>query len=354
MWLLLAIGCCLISLSTAGRPPIRHPKSTNSNDDSNRQYNNYNDNNYNGNNYNGNNYNYNKQETTTGRQVPLELHLNFTFPENGLPPLKLNMGVVSQYLNEMSEKINYMNGSFVPQKMKKTLLVNITNPNKPLKPIPSEVFAAGLPKGALIPGDVVKPCRNFIVSTCNALCRVQLRSCSFLCDGRRDCLTSCETSLKTCSSFCDSTFSQLDDLLKLPGKGVDGVFDLMGNAENATTSSLLDEFKNEIPNVNFYLSKCLQNCGSNTTCVAQCHHVCHNIWQKPTLKSAALQDSQTLVRYANPSVPIDYPIPASPVSSYSVGSQMRDADDDSGDATSSNDNGEQQKDDTLDTVDAQL
>jgi hypothetical protein len=33
---------------------------------------------------------------------------------------------------------------------------------------------------------------------------------------------------------------------------------------------------------------------------------------------------------------------------------MRDADDDSGDATSSNDNGEQQKDDTLDTVDAQL
>ena len=332
MWLLLAIGSCLISLSTAGRPPIRHPKSSNSNDDSNRQLQQTGD---------------NKQETTTGRQVPLELQLNFTFPANGLPPLKLNMGAVSQYLNEMSEKINSMNGSFVPKKMKKTLLVNIKNPNKPVRPIPAEVFAAGLPKGALIPGDVVKPCRTFIVSTCNALCRVQLSSCSFLCDDRRDCLTSCETSLKTCSSFCHSTFSQLDELLKLAAKGLDDKFDLMGNAESATKAPLLDEFKNEIPNINFYLTKCLQNCGSNESCIGKCHHVCHNIWQKP-----APRYSQAPIHYANPSVPIGYPIPAPPVS-YSVGSKLRDGGDDSGDATSSKDNGEQEKDDTLDIGDAQ-
>lgn len=357
MWLLVAICSCLIVLSTAGLPPIRHRQSSNRNDESitDRQYSSYNDNNngnYNSNynsNYNNNNksnynynnngnynsnhngnYNYNKYETTTRRQVPLELQLNFTFPENGLPPLKLNMGAVSQYLNEMSDKIRTMNGSFVPEKMKKTLLVQIKNPNKPFRPIPADVFAAGLPKGALIPGNVVQPCRKFIVSTCNALCRVQLTSCSFLCDDRRDCLTSCESSLATCSSFCDSTFSQLDDRLKVAGKGADDKLDSTASLDSATKAPQLDEFKNEIPNVNFYLPKCLQNCGGNATCIGKCHHVCHGIWMKPApqYSQAPVQNSRPYP--VAPSLPIGYPpMAAPPASSYPVGSTIREGGDNS-------------------------
>jgi hypothetical protein len=347
MWLSLAIASCLIVLLTAGRAPIYKP---NSNGDSDRQYNTYdnNYNNYNNNNYNSNNNNnYNNtygnyhHETTTRRLVPVELHFNFSLPENGLPPLKLNMGAVSQYLNEMSQKIASINGTSFPRKMKKTLLVKIKNPNKPFRPIPAEIFAAGLPKGAIIPGNVVKPCRSFIVSRCIALCKVQTISCSSLCDGRRDCLTSCETSLKTCSSFCDSTFSELDNQLKLAEKNLDD--NRIGNTESVSRAPLLDEFKNEIPNVQFYLPKCLQNCGSNVTCITKCHHVCHGIWEKPSTQYDLQYSPAPMAFRPKAPRPIGSPAAAPPMNSQ-VGFGMREGED-----FESKDNDEMQKDDTLDT-----
>lgn len=343
MWLLLATASCLIVLSTARQPPVNNPNESERNGDSNNDYNrpNYDQSSNNRPNYDQSSYNrpsYNRPDYNNNNKkpaVPMELHFNFTFPENGLPPLKLNMGVVSQYLDEMSKKIS--DGSSVPSKMRKTLLVRIKNPNKPVKPIPAEVFAAGLPKGAMIPGDVVKPCRKFIVSTCNILCTVQQSSCRSICDGRIDCLAGCEVSLRTCSSFCDSTFSQLDAKLKEAANVLKGTLDsVVGRVP------LIDEFQNEIPDFNFYLPKCLQNCGYNATCINHCHYVCHSVWEKPTAQYAP-QYLPTAVHYARPFVP------ALP-SGYSIGSGIREGDDSDG-LSKSND--ELLKDDAPDTESAQ-
>jgi hypothetical protein len=255
----------------------------------------------------------------------MELHFNFTLPENGLPAIKLNMGAVSQYLDEMSKKISTMNSSSVPSKIKKTLLVKIKNPNKPVRPIPAEVFAAGLPRGALIPGDVVKPCRKFIISTCNILCTVQQTSCRSICDGRVDCLAGCETSLRTCASFCDSTFSQMDIKLTEAANALkDQIEQIDSVAQIASKVPLIDEFQNEIPNFKFYLPKCLQNCGSNATCTNQCHYICHSVLEKPLhpkpLPIAQYAQTQySPVNYARPYVP------ALP-SGYPAGSGIREGD----------------------------
>lgn len=314
MWLLLATASCVIALSTARQAPIRNPNESNRNSGYNNDYNRPDDNRPTNNRPTYNN-NYRRPEPPA---VPMELHFNFTLPENGLPAIKLNMGAVSQYLNEMTKMISTMNSSSVPSKIKKTLLVKIKNPNKPVRPIPAEVFAAGLPRGALIPGDVVKPCRKFIISTCNILCTVQQTSCRSICDGRVDCLAGCETSLRTCASFCDSTFSQMDvKLAEAANALMDKIEQIDSVVQISSKVPLIDEFQNEIPNFKFYLPKCLQNCGSNATCTNQCHHICHSVLEKPIAQYAQTQYSP--VNYARPNVP------ALP-SGYPVGSGIREGD----------------------------
>lgn len=175
---------------------------------------------------------------------PMELHINFTFPENGLPPMKLNLGNVAEFLTEKPGQIS---------SLKRVVLVNITNPNKPYKPIPAEIFHAGLPAGSLIPGDYAKPCRSYIVSKCNDLCLLNLESCRAICDGQGDCLDGCRANVKICSRFCNSTFNQYDKL-----KG--------------------DE--QELPTSSFFLPKCLRNCRGDSACNSHCHLVCHTMMDK--------------------------------------------------------------------------
>lgn len=175
---------------------------------------------------------------------PIELHINFTFPENGLPPMKLHLGNVAEYLTEKPGQSS---------SLKRVVMVNITNPNKPNYPIPAEVFAAGLPVGALIPGDIAKPCRTFIVGKCNNLCSSTLDSCQPICDGRRDCLQGCRANAQICSRFCNSTFDQLNKLKN-------------GEQEN--------------PTPNYFLPKCLRNCRKDRVCNSTCHRVCHTMLQK--------------------------------------------------------------------------
>lgn len=187
--------------------------------------------------------------------APIELQINFTYPENGLPPMKFNLGNVAEYLTEKPG---------LPSSSKRVVLVNITNSNRPYRPIPADVYAAGLPIGSLIPGDVVKPCRSFIISKCNDLCLINLNGCRSMCDNRVDCLSVCLTTLNSCSRFCNSTFQKLDD-----------------NAQ-------MDE--NEAPNYQVYLPKCLRNCQGNMMCSNHCHQVCHRMLQR---KPQAYLDSST-------------------------------------------------------------
>ena len=200
--------------------------------------------------HNGYNYgNYNSAPLPVRKptiQLPLELNVNFTFPENGLPPMKINLGNVAEYLTERPG---------IPSSPKRTVLVNIKNPNRPIRPIPSDIYAAGLPTGSLIPGDVIQPCRSFIVSKCSELCSTSVDTCRSLCDGRTDCLSSCKTGFDSCKKFCNSTFSNIQ-------------------AGDIETPSKI------------YLPKCLRNCRGSAACNDQCHHVCHFMLdKKPTIST---------------------------------------------------------------------
>lgn len=187
-----------------------------STDDTSRSYNNYND-----------------------KEKSLDLHVNFTFPANGLPPLKLNLGNVARYLNDQA------GSSYSSYPSPRVVLVNITNPNKPVKSIPADVYAKGLPSGALIPGDLAKPCRSLIVSKCKKLCLLSRKSCVTLCDGRPECHKSCKKGEKSCKLFCNSTFKKIT----------------------------IDE----TPRWQAYLPKCLRNCRGDLKCNAQCHKICHTL-----------------------------------------------------------------------------
>ncbi|KAI9551616.1 hypothetical protein GHT06_021949 [Daphnia sinensis] len=225
IWLCLSIVTCLVAQLNAN-------KDSNSNA------------------YGSNNFNSINKEI---QKPPMELNINFTFPANGLPPLKLNLGNVAAFLKE-NDTLGNLGLPSSGKPIKKTIMVNITNPNKPRNPIPAEVFNAGLPQGFQIPVKPVQLCRDFIVSKCKDLCKVSQRICHSTCDGRKDCVQICKATESSCGKFCDSTFDA-------DGAGIN-----KGDGQKM---------------VDILLPKCLRNCRNNKYCTYQCHDTCHTKLKEP-------------------------------------------------------------------------
>ncbi|XP_057379321.1 uncharacterized protein LOC130701381 [Daphnia carinata] len=240
IWLCFSIVTCLVAQLNAAKD-FKSPSNT----------------------YSSNNFN-NKEIL----KPPMELNINFTFPANGLPPLKLNLGNVAAFLKENGNLGLPSSG----KPIKKTIMVNITNPNKPKNPIPAEVFHAGLPQGFQIPVKPVELCRDFIVSKCKDLCKVSQRICHSTCDGREDCVKICKATQSSCAKFCDSTFVA-DEEDKGDGQQMVGIL----------------------------LPKCLRNCRNDKYCTYQCHDTCHAKLKEPAPLTNVLS-----------TVPVSLPVISSP------------------------------------------
>lgn len=161
-----------------------------------------------------------KEIRTNGGPSP-DLTFNFTFPPEGLPPMKLNLGNVMAYL---TEKPDY-------SPAKKVVVMNIANPNKPYPPSPS--------------GDIAKPCRSYIFKKCNDMCSNTRTNCRSDCYEEPDCLRSCQNRFGYCSQSCSPALKKVEG-----SKGND---------------------------YQLYLPKCLRNCKNDTGCINQCHMVCHQL-----------------------------------------------------------------------------
>jgi len=174
-------------------------------------------------------------------EKPFDLLIKFDMPPNGLPPTQFKL----ENLNELVPKP--MNGAYgnSPVPSSQLVVIKVDNPNKPTNPIPSDIFKAGLPAGALVAGDKGIPCRNFISKKCNDLCDNSFESCDLVCDRRFQCTASCRNIQKTCSQICNLT--RTDSLSKLP------------------------------PSADIYLPKCLRNCAGDVQCTRRCHTLCHSV-----------------------------------------------------------------------------
>lgn len=224
-------------------------------------------------------------------KAPMELNINFTFPENGLPPLKLNLGNVAAFLKEKDTNGNLgLPSSGKP--IKKTILVNIKNPNKPKNPIPADVFHAGLPQGFQIPIQTAQLCRDFIILKCKDLCKVSQRICHSTCDGRKDCVQVCKATRSSCAKFCDSTFvADEADIKKGDGQKM----------------------------VDILLPKCLRNCRNDKYCTYQCHDTCHAKLKEPApLTDVLLTVPVSLPAMSSPSTMTGTSITSKPSTSDSI------------------------------------
>lgn len=161
-----------------------------------------------------------------GNGNPVDLQINFTLPQDGLPPIKLNLGNVLNYLEEKP------NIAYPP---KKVVLMNIANPNKPYPPYN--------------PGDIAKPCRSFIYLKCNEMCVNSRNGCRYSCDGQDDCFYGCQSRFGNCMENCKSSMNKKE-----------------------TSTQQVD--------YQVYLPKCLGGCKNNEGCINQCHKVCHHMLDK--------------------------------------------------------------------------
>lgn len=179
-------------------------------------------------------------DTKTTTATPIELHINLTLPENGIPPTKLSLGNVAGYLNQRPGG---------PKPTRHTVLVDIKNQNKPFKPIPVDVFQAGLPQGSLLPPDKTADCKKLITETCKTKCSAISRGCNPLCKNASGCLATCERASKTCTAACNSV--KEIELFKVK-----------------EDQKLTEQAKVVL------LTKCLRHCKTNGLCISKCNDVC--------------------------------------------------------------------------------
>ena len=190
----------------------------------------------------------------TGEDLkPFDLFIDLKVPSNGLPPMKLNLGDISQYFPTGKNSRTGQN--------ERHIVVEFQNPNRVPRPIPFSTFNAGLPVGSLVPGDIVKPCSNFIIKSCKKSCDIGSDICEKSCDNRTECIGFCKTTSKSCFQFCKSSLNMvkppIDENESAPNKNVEDL--------------AIDHGTN---NTRFYLPKCLRTCNEDTTCQSDCLNFC--------------------------------------------------------------------------------
>ena len=205
-------------------------------------------------------------------EKPFDLFIDLKVPSNGLPPMKLNLGDISQYFpNSISKNSNGKSGEGF---LERHIVVEFENPNRVPRPIPFSTFNAGLPVGSLVAGDIVTPCTNFIIKSCKNSCNAGSDMCEKTCDNRTECIDFCKTTAKSCFSFCKASLGMVKQ-------------------------QPLDEVKlgeiSEMPvdhganNTRFYLPKCLRNCNEeDSTCQSDCLNFCSSNFQPVSRPSTAV------------------------------------------------------------------
>jgi hypothetical protein len=212
---------------------------------------------------------------------PFDLFIDLKVPSNGLPPMKLNLGDISQYFpNSIAN-----NPSSKKEFLERHIVVEFENPNRVPRPIPLATFNAGLPAGSLVPGDIVTPCTNLIIKSCKNSCNAGSNICEKTCDNRTECIDFCKSTAKSCFSFCKASLGMvrkpLDEFKEKLGELVEVPVDHGAN------------------NTRFYLPKCLRNCNEDDSiCQSDCLNFCSSNFQPVSRPSAA--------------APQDVPLPSPP------------------------------------------